>query len=219
MKNPFRRKQTDPERRVCEKADRRTWVDPRIKLHLEGERKWSENESSQVWEVLLWRDGGWQAAAWGRHSVDEAFDFMKEIAGPPAHQTGRPAVLLGHQLLARQGTGGTYEEPPGEDIADRNRPKRHPLPMNQHERLQHGDRGPGGPGEGLHERDANGGGPPRRLDAKAPPGRHRDVPGRPHHHHPQTHGDGDGRRRACRNPVGRSADGKTTQNRRTSWQI
>ena len=87
MKNPFRRKQTDPERRVCEKADRRTWVDPRIKLHLEGERKWSEKESSQVWEVLVWRDGDWRSCAWGRHSVDEAFDFMKEIA---AHRLTRP---------------------------------------------------------------------------------------------------------------------------------
>ncbi len=87
MKNPFRRNKTDPERRVCEKADRRTWLNPRIKLHLEGERQWSNTECSQVWEVLVWRDCDWKPAGWGRHSVNEAFDFMKEIA---AHRLTGP---------------------------------------------------------------------------------------------------------------------------------
>ncbi len=87
MKNPFRRKKTDPERRVCEKADRKTWMDPRIKLQLLGERQWSRTERSQVWEVLVWRDGDWQSAAWGRHSVEEAFDFMKEVR---AHRLTKP---------------------------------------------------------------------------------------------------------------------------------
>ena len=82
-----RRKKPQQEGAPCPLADRRTWVDPRIKLHLEGERKWSERESSQVWEVLVWRDGDWRSCAWGRHSVDEAFDFMKEIA---AHRLTGP---------------------------------------------------------------------------------------------------------------------------------
>ncbi len=40
-----------------------------------------------MWEVLVWRDGDWKPAGWGRDDLQEAFDFMKEVN---AHLTTGP---------------------------------------------------------------------------------------------------------------------------------
>lgn len=66
---------------ICGKANKKTWLNPYLKLEFEEKMYSNPGHTTLLWSVAAWSGGKWMPVSRNHKYIEHAIYFMKEING------------------------------------------------------------------------------------------------------------------------------------------